>query len=114
MEIPLRCWNEQRAGVVIVHVAGEVDLATEAGMTDEMLAAVDAGPALIVADLTKVTFFGSCGINALLLVQERAEKFQRRLVLALGDSAARRSIEIAGLGQVLAVHHSVEDALAGP
>ena len=99
---------------LVVTVAGEIDQAT----VDRLRAAVTAAfdqlrdGEILVIDLTAVTFFGSPGLQALVDVTEAAQ--QRREPLRIVVDHTRpviRPLQITGLGQVLALYDTVEQAL---
>ncbi len=106
--------SQRRTGdVVIVTVAGEIDLSTAPDLHAALTVALrDAGAGGCVADLTAVTFLGSPGLTALLNATQEAE--QRREPLRIVVDSNRpviRPIEITGLDQVLRLYHSVDEAL---
>ncbi|MFD4636049.1 STAS domain-containing protein [Lentzea sp. NPDC058436] len=68
-------------GVAVVALTGEVDMLTEGIGLDEVLAAVEKSPAALVVDLQAVGFFGSSGINLLLVARREAEA--RKIPLAV-------------------------------
>ena len=102
---------------LVVTVAGEVDAYT----VGRLRAAVAAGFAqlrdgqVLVIDLTEVTFLSSQGLQALVEVTLAAQ--QRRTPLPIVVDHTRpviRPIEVTGLDGVLALFHTVEDALHAP
>ena len=101
---------------VVVRLAGEVDLATAEHAGDQLRAAeavavVDA-PAVVVLDLTQVTFLGSVGLAMLVEHNQLCSELGSRLCVIVGDSpAAWRPIKIATLDTVLTIVSSVDEAL---
>lgn len=69
-----------------------------------------AGPGLVVVDLSDVTFFGSAGIAALLDAREQFENAGSKLRLVATNRPVLRSLEIAGVLELLPVFPSVADA----
>jgi anti-sigma B factor antagonist len=108
---PLWSWTDQHVDVTVVHIAGEVDMATKPHLSKAVMDALDGSSSLVVADLANVTFFGAAGLKVLVHAHEIAERRQRRFRVVLGAGAARRSIQVIGLEQILAVHDTLEDAL---
>ncbi|MGW0245473.1 anti-sigma factor antagonist [Nocardia goodfellowii] len=99
----------------VVAVYGEID-----GETAELLAAaVREGlqrtrAPFCVLDLTDVDYLGGAGLKALAASNGEAEKRREPLrVVVDSNRPVIRPIEITGLEEVLALYHSVEDALAG-
>lgn len=108
-----RVMGDQRAAL-IVKVAGEIDVLT----IDRFRAAVSTGfdrlpgGGILVVDLTDVTFLGSPGLQALVDATRAAS--QRREPLRIVVDATRpviRPIKLTGLDDVLALFHTVEEAL---
>lgn len=107
---------EDRADVLILTVDGDVD-----GLTAPRLAraitdafAALAGRALVL-DLTTVRFLGSTGLRTLRDSAQEAIHHQGLQPLRVVVDQTRpviRPIEIVGLDQILALFHTVDEALA--
>lgn len=102
---------------VVVTVAGEIDVLT----VDRLRVAVSDGfdqlpeGAILVIDLTDVTFLGSSGLQA--LVEATRAALRRREPLRIVVDHTRpviRPIELTGLDDVLALFYTVEQALRPP
>jgi anti-sigma B factor antagonist len=108
--------TEDRDDVLILTVEGDVD-----GLTAPRLSVivVDAVRALagrvLVLDLTRVAFLGSVGLRTLrdgaheAVHQQGAEPLR---IVVDQNRPVIRPIEIAGLDQILALYHTVDDAIA--
>lgn len=84
------------SGVVVVHVAGELDDPEAAELVADLGVWFDAGSEVLL-DLSEVSVVGSGGIAALLLAHRRATGRGATLRLACGDSrAVRRALQITG------------------
>lgn len=107
--------DERRvAGTLVVSVAGEIDMATAPTLRAAVQAAIreSAGEACVL-DLTAVTFLGSSGLSALVEAAQLSEA--RREPLRIVVDANRpviRPIMVTGLDDVLALYHTVDEALA--
>ena len=108
--------REDRDEAVILTVEGFID-----GLTAPRLrAAIEAGfdqldDRPLIVDLTAVQFFGSAGLRALSQGAEQARHepgFQPLRVVVDHNRPVVRPIEITGLDAVLALYHTVSDALA--
>jgi anti-anti-sigma factor len=88
---------EQRDGVVILHVSGELDLLS-AEEFDEALRAVTGN---VVVDLAAVQFIDARGVDALAAAHERAASQGDRLSVINAGPIARRVLEICGLETML-------------
>ncbi|MBE1467397.1 STAS domain-containing protein [Kibdelosporangium phytohabitans] len=98
----------------VVSVGGEIDLNT-AGQLDKVVVAAinETTVGVVVLDLTGVTFLSSNGISALLQGKAHGASVgvELRVVVATGG-AARRSLEITGLTDLLANYSTLSAALA--
>ncbi|WP_084477599.1 anti-sigma factor antagonist [Nocardia jejuensis] len=100
--------------VVVVAIAGEVDSDTAPAMGEVIIAALDraaAGPCIV--DLTEVQFLGPRGLATLVDVTQQAELRREPLKIVVdANRPVIRPIELTGLDEVLALYHTVEEALA--
>jgi anti-sigma B factor antagonist len=99
---------------LVVTVAGEIDQST----VDRLRAAVTAAfdqlrdGEILVIDLTAVTFFGSPGLQALVDVTEAAKQRREPLRIVVDHNRpVIRPLQITGLGDVLALYDTVQQAL---
>jgi anti-sigma B factor antagonist len=99
-------------GGVIIAVAGEVDLLTADQLT-EALATEVARQALVVVDLTAVSFLSSSGLAALALAHRAAVEAGHVLRIVAGNRVTLRPIQITGLADEIGVFASLPDAVAG-
>jgi anti-anti-sigma factor len=103
-------WHGPQA---VVTLPKEIDIAN-AESVYELLAAVAAqSPEVVTADLTSTNFCDSAGLNSLLRASRAISDHNGKLRLALGQSPARRVIQLTGIDQVVPVFTSVDEALAG-
>jgi anti-sigma B factor antagonist len=99
---------------LVVTVAGEIDVLT----VDRLRAAVAAGfeqlpdGATLVIDLTDVTFLGSPGLQALVDATRAAQRRREPLHIVVDHTRpVIRPIELAGLDDLLALFHTVDQAV---
>jgi anti-sigma B factor antagonist len=100
-------------GTVVVGVTGEVDLDTAPMLHAAIRSAIErtAGQALIV-DLTTVTFLGSAGLAALVDAARVSDARREPLRIVVDSNRpVIRPILVTGLDDVLALFHTVEEAL---
>ena len=109
--------SERRNGIArvaqVVHLHGELDIASVARLRatmDNLL--VDGPTQVIVVDLTDLTFIDSSGLGALVGAHRKARVLKCTLRVVCGEGMARRVIEMTGLQHVLATADSVERAVA--
>ena len=106
----LRVHPEKRGDAIVVHVAGELDLAT-APTLDRLL--IESETALrLVLDLTGVTFMASAGLALLMKHEERSRAAGREMRVVATGSAVLRPIDLTGIAAVVTVVNTLADALA--
>ncbi|MBE1470019.1 STAS domain-containing protein [Kibdelosporangium phytohabitans] len=106
-------WHVQHdTDVVVLTVAGEIDLATEEDFAEALDCALAAEAAVLLVNLVKVTFLGSAALHVLLEANAKARRQSRAFRVAHGGSFAAHVIAVAGLDQVLEVFDSPEAALS--
>jgi anti-anti-sigma factor len=88
---------EQRDGIIILHVSGELDLVS-AEEFDEALRAVTGN---VVVDLAAVRFIDARGVDVVAAAHERAAHQGARLSVINAGPMARRVLEICGLEALL-------------
>jgi anti-sigma B factor antagonist len=99
-------------GVVVVEVAGEVDLRTAPELEHELLRLTQDATGFIVVDLTGCTFIDSSGLNAIIHGKSAADAAQCRFALVCPSENLIRVLRIAGLDRVLEIHRSREAVVA--
>jgi anti-sigma B factor antagonist len=97
-----------RDGTIVVHVIGDLDLATSPRV-DDALSSADA--AHVVIDLAGCTFLDSSGVRVLVEAVRNASGTGRQVSLVAADTGIRRVLEITGVDTMVPVHSSVEEAL---
>lgn len=89
-------------GIVLLSVAGEVDIATrdrfEAGLAEAVGAAIEA----VEVDLGAVTYFGSQGVRGLLRASELAMERGVSLSVVACTPTTRRVFDITGSAHLVA------------
>jgi anti-anti-sigma factor len=85
-----------------VYVSGEVDIATAPQLTAAMTEALLDDRDLVV-DLSRVTFFGASGINALAQALTDAQRAGRVLRVTGAPETTRELLRVSGFEQLLAV-----------
>ena len=96
----------------IVTVSGEIDLATQGSLRAQLNELVVAGQVDLILDLTDVTFVDSTGLGALIGTRRRVHAFHGSLALVIPDESVMKVFTITGLEKVLAIHDTLDSALA--
>ncbi|WP_329046964.1 STAS domain-containing protein [Amycolatopsis sp. NBC_01488] len=100
------------AGVVTVHCAGDLDLATTARLRDTLLSPFRGGATAVVADLTATTFCDSTVFSVLVESYREALAHDIPYAIAAARVAVARPLAILGLDRVLPVHLEIAEARA--
>jgi anti-anti-sigma factor len=106
MEI-LEVTTQDSGGQVTVSLTGELDLSSVGKVHDELRRVEAEGPALLVLDLSNLTFLDSTGLRAVVTADERARENGRRFVVVRGPDAVQRVFSITRLEERLEM---VDDA----
>lgn len=98
-------------GVVVVHLAGELDLYNAHLVREALIACCDEQPNRLVVDLADVEFVDSTVLGVLVEARSRMSDKQA-FALAEPGLETRRALEVSGLDKHFIVAASVEEALA--
>jgi len=102
---------DRRDGVVVVSLAGELDLYNAEEVRGVLLDACAGDPDALVVDLAAVRFIDSTALGVLIEARSRlADRSGFRL--AAPGLETRRALEVSGLDQHFLVHDTVAEALA--
>ena len=99
------------AGTVVLALSGEADMSTAVKFNESFFSAVRSGIRRVVADLTEVSFIDTTMLNALVVGHRRMVRDQGSFAVVCSGPRVARVLEITGLGQILDVFRSREDAL---
>jgi len=96
---------------LVFALRGSLDIATSPSVRAALTDASD-GKQNVVVDLTQLEFLDSTGLGALIGAHRRATENGGSLRLVVREGPILRLLNITGLIRVLAVYHSLDDALA--
>jgi anti-sigma B factor antagonist len=97
-------------GVPVVSAPEEIDISNAGDFRAAFQSA--AGHPTIVADLSATEYCDSSGLNVLVRALRRVQEQGGELRLVARTSAVLRILNVTGVGKLLKVYASVEDALA--
>jgi anti-sigma B factor antagonist len=97
-----------RAGVAVVRVTGDLDLATASQVEAAVSAALDAS--IVEIDLTSCTFIDSSGVRVLTKAARELSERSGRVEVIADDAAIVRVLEITGVDTTVGVRPSADDA----
>jgi anti-sigma B factor antagonist len=106
MEI-LEVTTQDSGEQVTVSLKGELDLSSVGKVQAELQRVEADGPALLILDLSSLTFLDSTGLRAVVTADERARENGRRFVIVRGPDAVQRVFSITRLEDRLEI---VDDA----
>jgi anti-anti-sigma factor len=100
-------------GIVIARITGDLDLSNLHGVHGALVDAMPNDAHALVVDLTGVRFLDSSGVETMFrLHRSLATRQQRFAVVIPVDAPPRRAIELSGADEELALHGTVEEAVA--
>ena len=103
---------EQRSGVQVAVLSGEMDLANAGHAIATVVDAVDNGAPGLVLDLTGVSFIDSGGVGALFRLGRRLSERRQELRLVVpGDSPLRRVLSVVQVDRVAPLHETRDGAV---
>lgn len=102
---------DREGHVTVIHVTGEVDLAT-APTLDEALNDLENEGRPLIVDLSDVSFLDSSGLSVLVKARQRLEKPDgaNGLRLVVTRPVIRRVFEVTGLAEVFVLCATVDEA----
>jgi anti-anti-sigma factor len=103
----LEVTTQDSGGQVTISLKGELDLSSVGKVQEELRRVEAEGPALLVLDLSNLTFLDSTGLRAVVTADERARENGRRFVVVRGPDAVQRVFAITRLEERLEM---VDDA----
>jgi anti-sigma B factor antagonist len=104
---------EKTAGVSIVALPAEIDIANAEQVWRRLSAALAPGVEVVVADLSATTFCDASGIRALLRVRDQVAATRVELRLAVPPGRVRNLLELLSLDRQLAMYPSASQAAVG-
>src|SRR2546430_14875284 len=106
------CVERLEEGVSILAVVGELDLATAPHFRRGLGGVLGSGGRRLVVDLRDADFVDSAGLGALVWAQLRARGAGGEVVTAGAEDAVARAIATSGLGDLIKLARTRDDALA--
>lgn len=111
----LMAHHEVCENAAVVHFEGEVDMAVADEFWSHLKAALDAASTnrarLLIIDLQAVDFFGSSGLNDVARCHDEGASNGVAVVLVSTSYIVARVIQATGLGEILALYPTIDDAL---
>jgi anti-anti-sigma factor len=108
--------DDQAARVmpVVVVMPAEIDVTNSRQVYEELTGAIGPGVDTVIADMMSTTFCDSSGVHAIMRAYESAAERGVDLRLAVSSSTSvRRVLQLIGVGRLMPVYESLQDALVG-
>ena len=104
-------WIGQTA---VVALPAEIDIANADQVREDLLAVLNQGAAVLIADLSGTTFCDSAGVSALVRTFRRADASHSEMRLVVTVSSVLRVLSLTGVDRLLDIYPNVTVALASP
>jgi anti-anti-sigma factor len=113
MNSPAEIAVERRAGTIVAHVEGDVDMTNAAHVRDGLLAAVPNDALALVIDLEGCRYLDSAAIEVVFDIARRLRRRRQDLRLLVPPSSPlKRVLELTDVGSSAPIHETLESALA--
>jgi anti-sigma B factor antagonist len=99
---------------IIATLPAEVDIANVGQVLADLLAAIDRGCPVIIADMSRTTFCDRAGVGALLAAASQAARAGAELRIVARARPVLRTFELTGLQLTLKIYPTCADAQRGP
>jgi anti-sigma B factor antagonist len=97
---------------VVVELPAEIDVTNSEQVYQQLVAVLRPGVGTVVADMTGTIFCDSSGVHAIMHAYGTADARDVRIRLAVSPSTSvRRVLELIGVGRLIPVYPSLEEAL---
>jgi anti-sigma B factor antagonist len=99
-------------GLLVLAVAGEIDLFTAPELKTAITKGIEDGTDKLVIDLTDTTFLDSTALGVLIGAVKRLNASDGALAIVNCDSNISKTFEITGLDQILKIYGTRDEAVA--
>ena len=103
--------QETHGDVILMTVAGRVDLETAASFEESLQAAISKAAAGVVVDLSGVEYISSIGLRALMIGANESETGGKGFAVVALQPMVREVLQIAGLDKVIRTFDMPDAAL---
>jgi anti-sigma B factor antagonist len=101
-----------QAKPAVVALPVEVDVTNSEQVYEQLVAALAPGVNTVVADMMSTVFCDSSGVHAIMRAYEDAVARDARMLLAVSSATSvRRVLELIGVGRLMPVYPSLQEAL---
>ena len=105
--------DQAQTAPIVVELPAEIDVTNSAQVHEQLVAACAPGVRVVIADLTSTRFCDSSGVHAIMHAYERAAARDIRLWLAVPEvGSVRRVLQLTGVGGLMPVYASLQEAMS--
>lgn len=109
----LRTEVSELAGWTVVHVYGELDVATSPTLREQLIRLVSEGRSRLVLSLDGVDFLDSTGLGTIISALKRVRTHDGDIRLVCTQARITRLFEITGLDKAIPLLPTLDAAVAG-
>jgi anti-sigma B factor antagonist len=95
----------------VITVSGELDLASSAGLDEELQRLIESDFGQVIVDLRRLEFMDSTGLSTLVKAHQRAEETGQRFGLVRGPQQVQRLLSLTGVEERLTFADTPEELL---
>lgn len=99
--------------VVVLHVAGDLDVLTAPSLGTQLDVALASAPAVLIVDITDVKFLSSAGITMLVETHRLTERAGLSLRVVAEGSSTSRPIRMMRIDEIIDLYPTVAEAMNG-
>jgi anti-sigma B factor antagonist len=97
---------------VVVALPAEIDVTNSEEIYEQLVAAFVPGVDTVIADMMSTAFCDSSGVHAIMHAYESGAKRGGRMLIAVSPATSvRRVLELIGVGRLMPVYTSLQEAL---
>ena len=113
MSSPAEIAIERRAGSVVAHVSGEIDMTNAAYLREQLLDSTPNDALALVIDISGCRYLDSAAIEVLFDLSRRLERRRQELRIVMpASSPLKRVIELTEIASAAPVYESLDSALS--
>jgi anti-sigma B factor antagonist len=100
------------SGTAVVGLPSEIDVVNSAEVSDDLVAAIDAGARTVIADMSGTEFCDSAGVKAIVHAYRHAKAHSCALRLVVTSAPVRRVFALTEVDRLVPVCATMDEALA--
>jgi anti-sigma B factor antagonist len=104
-------WTDR---VAVVTLPEEIDITNADAIREELLAVINQGAEIMIADLGRTRFCDSAGVSTLVRAFRRATSNSTKMRLVVASQAVARVLTLTGVDRLIEIYPNVALALGSP